>query len=77
MTALIYCLNKKRATLSHRKLLILTEFYYKTIFVLINFSLSLSLQETMFSKQKCPEILRVVANLHGREMCFGALRDKT
>jgi len=45
-------------------------------FAKANFSLSLSLQETMFPLQTCPEILRVVANLHGREKYLGDLGDK-
>ena len=37
----------------------------------------MSLQETMFPMQKCPGIVKVVTNLHGREKCLGALLDKT
>ena len=37
----------------------------------------MSLQETMLPMQKCPEIVKVVTNLHGREKRLGALFDKT
>ena len=40
------------------------------------FFVFLSLQEAMFPLQKCSEILRVVANVHGREKYLAALREK-
>lgn len=71
---------KKKHTLSNRNLVNLTEFYHETDFVLLNRETSLYLRrckKPCSPMQKCPEILKVVTNLLGREKCLGALCGKT
>ena len=71
-------MKEKKHVLSHRNLVNLTDLAMRQISFYLGrlFFVFLSLQEAMFPLQKGSEVLRVVANLHGREKYLKALREK-